>query len=71
MKLSHVRSTMITAAVLWVTPLAAQPSDPFLWLEEVEGERALQWVQAQNAATIAALTVSRRTSRSCSGHCSC
>src|SRR5919109_534661 len=56
MKLSHVRSTMITAAVLWVTPLAAQQSDPFLWLEEGEGGRALQWVEAQNAATIAALT---------------
>lgn len=29
--------------------------DPFLWLEEVEGERALDWVRAQNARTQAAL----------------
>jgi prolyl oligopeptidase len=27
--------------------------DPHLWLEEVEGERALAWVEAQNAATLA------------------
>jgi prolyl oligopeptidase len=25
--------------------------DPFLWLEEVEGERALAWVRERNAAT--------------------
>ncbi|MFT8247016.1 prolyl oligopeptidase family serine peptidase [Roseomonas sp. BN140053] len=29
--------------------------DPWLWLEEVEGERALAWVEAQNAATLGAL----------------
>ena len=28
--------------------------DPFLWLEEIEGERALEWVAAQNARTLAA-----------------
>ena len=26
--------------------------DPNLWLEEVEGERALEWVRAQNARTL-------------------
>jgi prolyl oligopeptidase len=36
-------------------PLAAQ-EDPFMWLEEVEGERALQWVESKNAATVAELT---------------
>jgi prolyl oligopeptidase len=29
--------------------------DPFLWLEEIEGERAVAWVEAQNARTDAAL----------------
>jgi prolyl oligopeptidase len=29
--------------------------DPFLWLEEVEGERALDWVRAENARTLADL----------------
>jgi prolyl oligopeptidase len=27
--------------------------DPYLWLEEIDGERALAWVEAQNAATLA------------------
>jgi len=29
--------------------------DPYLWLEEVEGEKALDWVRAQNAASKGAL----------------
>ena len=29
--------------------------DPYLWLEEVEGERALSWVREQNAITLAEL----------------
>ena len=34
---------------------AQEDPDPYLWLEEVEGERALDWVEDQNAATLAAL----------------
>src|SRR4051794_37772875 len=29
--------------------------DPFLWLEEIDGDRAVSWVDAQNARTDAAL----------------
>ncbi|MBX9745418.1 MAG: prolyl oligopeptidase family serine peptidase, partial [Hyphomonadaceae bacterium] len=29
--------------------------DPYLWLEEVEGERALQWVETENARSLAVL----------------
>jgi prolyl oligopeptidase len=32
--------------------LAAPDDDPYLWLEEVDGERALAWVEAQNATTL-------------------
>jgi prolyl oligopeptidase len=39
--------------------LAAPDDDPWLWLEEVEGERALAWVEAQNAATLARLADNR------------
>jgi prolyl oligopeptidase len=35
---------------------AQQTDDPFLWLEEVEGARALEWVEARNAETVAELT---------------
>ena len=31
----------------------APEDDPYLWLEEVDGERALAWVEVQNAATLA------------------
>ncbi|MBA2671849.1 MAG: S9 family peptidase, partial [Gemmatimonadetes bacterium] len=38
-------------------PLPPQNAeDPFLWLEEVEGERAMQWVESRNASTLAELT---------------
>jgi prolyl oligopeptidase len=32
--------------------LEAPDDDPYLWLEEIDGERALAWVEAQNAATV-------------------
>ncbi|NTX34568.1 S9 family peptidase [Myxococcus sp. CA033] len=34
---------------------AMAEEDPFLWLEEVQGQRALEWVRAQNARTEAVL----------------
>ena len=36
------------------TPADPQPdprADPWAWLEEIDGERALAWVRAHNAAT--------------------
>lgn len=38
-------------------------SDPFLWLEEVEGERALSWVRSQNERSLAELTKDPRYQR--------
>jgi prolyl oligopeptidase len=35
-------------------------SDRYQWLEEVEGERALEWVRAQNARSLAALEADAR-----------
>jgi prolyl oligopeptidase len=32
--------------------IAVPDDDPYLWLEEIEGGRALAWVAAQNAATL-------------------
>jgi len=28
-----------------------ETTDPYLWLEEIEGDRALEWIKAQNAAS--------------------
>lgn len=38
----------------------AQPDDPFLWLEDVTGDQALDWVRAHNEPTVADLTGSER-----------
>jgi prolyl oligopeptidase len=34
--------------------IAAPDDDPYLWLEDIEGPRALAWVEAQNERTLAA-----------------
>ncbi|WP_332818893.1 prolyl oligopeptidase family serine peptidase [Sphingopyxis sp.] len=34
-----------------VTAAAAEDKDPYLWLEEIEGKKALDWVKKENAAT--------------------
>ena len=38
----------------------AESDDPFRWLEEVEGERALAWVRAETARSVAALEADPR-----------
>jgi prolyl oligopeptidase len=47
--------TALGVTVTAVTALTALPAtaqeDPYLWLEEVEGERAMEWVLDQNAQT--------------------
>jgi prolyl oligopeptidase len=49
----------LLAAVGALTAQQAPPAaDPFLWLEEVESEKAMAWVNAKNAATLAELSKS-------------
>ncbi|HEU4498212.1 MAG TPA: prolyl oligopeptidase family serine peptidase [Sphingomicrobium sp.] len=50
----HILFAAATAAL--ATPAFAQSDDPYLWLEEIEGARALDQVKAWNAATEADLT---------------
>ena len=35
-------------------------TDPFLWLEEIEGDKALDWVRAQNARSLAEIEADPR-----------
>ncbi|MGA3178766.1 MAG: prolyl oligopeptidase family serine peptidase [Verrucomicrobiota bacterium] len=44
-----------TARAAEETNAAATPEDPYLWLEDVAGQRALDWVARQNAASTNAL----------------
>lgn len=38
-----------------INTTGSMTEDPYLWLEEIEGERALAWVREQNARTLAVL----------------
>ncbi|MCU0241500.1 MAG: S9 family peptidase, partial [Vicinamibacteria bacterium] len=50
----------VTAAMTIITSSTfAADADPYLWLEEVDGARALEWVKAQNAKTLAELQAAR------------
>jgi len=40
------------AALTTTQAMAQDTSDPFLWLEEVEGEKALGWVRSQNERSL-------------------
>ena len=52
---SLIRRALCVAALLAAGPLQAQApataDDPYLWLEDVTGERALSWVRERNAAS--------------------
>ena len=53
----HLRKALAAAAAAFVATTAlAQATDPYLWLEEIEGAKPLQQVKAWNAETEAALT---------------
>ncbi|MEF9996181.1 MAG: prolyl oligopeptidase family serine peptidase [Burkholderiaceae bacterium] len=42
---------LMTAALAPLTAQATAPADPYLWLEEVDGTRAMEWVETANAAS--------------------
>jgi len=46
---------VLALAVQQPTSPSAPPDDPFVWLEDVEAARSMEWVNAKNAATIAVL----------------
>jgi len=52
-----MRSTLAALLVLIVCAIAAadDADDPYLWLEEVEGEKALAWAEARSAEDTAVL----------------
>lgn len=58
--LTALPALLLAACLAWTTPLmaneptkspSAESDDPYLWLEEVGGERALAWVRERNAET--------------------
>src|SRR6516162_5264170 len=51
---STARVALLCLLAAATTALAAE-ADPYLWLEQVDGARAMQWVKAENAKTTAVL----------------
>ena len=43
---------VLIAAPLTGVPYAAQDADPYVWMEEIEGARALDWAKAENARSL-------------------
>ena len=44
--------SIVTGLILFMAQINfAQENDPFLWLEEVEGKKALEWVEKWNEKT--------------------
>ncbi len=55
-----MRWLLVLGVVMLFTPTtrAEEPADPYLWLEDVTGEKALAWVKERNAESVAELTKS-------------
>ncbi len=54
--MNPLRVTLLCLALMTSSALAGSESDPFLWLEDVAGEKPLQWVEARNQIALAELT---------------
>lgn len=61
-RLAIMAKTAVTGAMLLTGAAAAEApdSDPYLWLEEVEGEDALAWVRSQNDRSLKELEADPR-----------
>jgi prolyl oligopeptidase len=55
MKISPLLVCCAACAILNLSAAAPASDDPFIWLEEAHGERAMNWVKAENAKTDAVL----------------
>ena len=54
---SKAASTALMLSLTVVCPTRAEvDTDPFLWLEDVEGDKALAWVEARNEESLSYLT---------------
>jgi len=52
----RTQTTLLATIVLWACITSCQTADdPFRWLEDVDGEQALAWVEAHNEQTLTSL----------------
>jgi prolyl oligopeptidase len=55
MKKSPLLLTLAATAVIGLSVAQVPADDPFIWLEQAHSERAMQWVEGENAKTSSAL----------------
>ena len=51
----HIQQVLILASLLTILPLTSSGEDnvdPYLWLEDIEGEKALEWAEARNTESL-------------------
>ncbi|MDZ7345062.1 MAG: S9 family peptidase, partial [candidate division KSB1 bacterium] len=49
----YISFLLICISIFWSSLLISQEeNDPYLWLEDIEGEKALEWVKAKNKTTV-------------------
>ena len=53
-----MKKLTLTLLLIQASTAMADTQDPNLWLEDIDGEKSLQWVRAQNAVAEKALTTS-------------
>lgn len=54
--MNKLEKTLLALATVVSTSAIASDVDPFSWLEEVNGDKAISWVKAENAKTEAVLS---------------
>jgi len=57
---NKIRASVIVGITYSFSVLASDAADPYLWLEEVEGVKALNWVQEQNKQSLKILKADAR-----------
>src|ERR1700722_640131 len=45
----------VTSATTTAAPATSSADDPYLWLEDIHGEKAMAWVETKNARSLAVL----------------
>jgi len=57
---NKIRASALISAIISFSAVASDAADPYLWLEEVEGVKALNWVQEQNKQSLKILKADAR-----------
>ena len=57
---NRIRASVLVGITYSFSVVASDAADPYLWLEEIEGDRALAWTEEQSERTAARLAADPR-----------